>query len=553
MTASTKSARPLRTPAPPATPFPASAPLSGAGAPSASLSGVVLLALALLAAAALFRDGLTALWTAWGLVEYSHGPVIPILSGLLFLAHLKDVPPAREPVRDRWPGVALIALSAALALLGMVAGIDDIVAYALIAWIGGLILVGFGWRRGRGFWPSVLHLVFMLPLPGILYWKLSSELQLFSSELGVALIQAAGAPALLDGNIIDLGVHKLYVAEACSGLRYLFPIMSFSYVFATLYRGPTWHKAALLLAAAPLAIAMNTLRIALVGVMVHRFGVAHAEGLSHLLEGWVIFLACIVILIGLARLLAALQGKPSLRAALGLDLSGLTGQAARLRLTRPSAALAAAIMLTGGAAAAWHGAPERRSEIPLRAPLALFPVELGAGENLWRAGPTRPLPAAAKAALGADDYRWATYADSRGGGADLLIAWYADQTAGGIHSPEICIPGGGWEIESIGRVDLSGPLGLPASFPATRAVIRKGVDLQLVYFWFEQPGGRTASDYAAKAALLRDALLLGRTDGALVRAISPIMADEGIERAEARLRRLLRAMLPILPRFVPGA
>ena len=55
-----------------------------------------------------------------------------------------------------------------------------------------------------------------------------------------------GVPVYLDGNVIDLGVYKLQVAEACSGLRYLFPIMSFSYVFAVLYRGPVWHKLVLL-------------------------------------------------------------------------------------------------------------------------------------------------------------------------------------------------------------------------------------------------------------------------------------------------------------------
>ena len=63
-----------------------------------------------------------------------------------------------------------------------------------------------------------------------------------------------GVPVYLDGNIIDLGVYKLQVAEACSGLRYLFPIMSFSYVFAVLYRGPVWHKLVLLALAVPVAV-----------------------------------------------------------------------------------------------------------------------------------------------------------------------------------------------------------------------------------------------------------------------------------------------------------
>ena len=66
--------------------------------------------------------------------------------------------------------------------------------YALIVWVAGLVLTGFGWTRGKAFWPSVLHLVFMLPLPQFLYWKLSTALQLVSSAAGVELVRAAGVP-----------------------------------------------------------------------------------------------------------------------------------------------------------------------------------------------------------------------------------------------------------------------------------------------------------------------------------------------------------------------
>jgi exosortase/archaeosortase family protein len=102
----------------------------------------------------------------------------------------------------------------------------------------------------------------MLPLPGVLYFKLNTWLQLISSELGVFFLQLANVPVFLEGNIIDLGVLRLHVAEACSGLRYLFPILSFSYIFAVLYRGPMWHKAVLLISAAPITVFMNSVRIA---------------------------------------------------------------------------------------------------------------------------------------------------------------------------------------------------------------------------------------------------------------------------------------------------
>ena len=97
-------------------------------------------------------------------------------------------------------------------------------------------------------------------------------------------------PVYLEGNVIDLGVTMLQVAEACSGLRYLFPIMSFTYVFAVLYRGPLWQKLVLLALAVPVAVMMNAVRIGIIGILVDRYGVAQAEGFLHVFEGWVVFL-----------------------------------------------------------------------------------------------------------------------------------------------------------------------------------------------------------------------------------------------------------------------
>jgi exosortase len=103
-------------------------------------------------------------------------------------------------------------------------------------------------------------------------------------------------PVFLEGNIIDLGVLRLHVAEACSGLRYLFPIMSFSYIFAVLYRGPMWHKAVLLISAAPITVFMNSVRIAVAGIIAQEYGTDWLDGFTHFFEGWVIFITCVAIL-----------------------------------------------------------------------------------------------------------------------------------------------------------------------------------------------------------------------------------------------------------------
>ena len=519
--------------------------------------GLGVLLLSAIAAAVFFRHGIEELLKAWQLPEYSHGPLIPVLSGLLFLRQLKDVPPHAGPVPDRWPGVAVLAFALALGTLGELSNIHELVAYALILWVGATILISFGWSTGKQFWPGVLHLVYMLPLPAVLYFKISTVLQAISSELGVWFLRLIDVPVFLDGNIIDLGVLKLHVAEACSGLRYLFPILSFSYVFACLYRGPVWHKAVLLLAAVPITVVMNSVRIAFGGWIANRFGIAWLEGFSHFFEGWVIFLICVLILFGLAWAMLHLQrSRMSLPEALDLDMSGLAAQFGRLRLTRASPALIAGTVAMAAAAAAFLASPPPERIVPDREPFALFPSRL----DDWQAQASAPLTADVERALGADDYHSIDLmraADEPQVG--LFMAYYEDQTKGGIHSPEVCLPGSGWEIAWLERIDIAqefdpasrAAMGMADDFLINRAVIQKGESRMMAYYWFAQHGRHTAWDFAAKMWLLWDGLTIGRTDGALIRIITPIGRGESEAEAEARLRDVFAQTVTILPRYVP--
>lgn len=343
------------------------------------------LIVATLAALVFFDDGVRALLEAWQLPEYSHGPLIPVLSALLFLRQLKTVPENHGAADRRWIGVVLVVIALLFGLLGKLATISDIVAYAMILWVGGVLLISFGWSTGKHFWPPVLHLVYMLPLPGVLYYKLTTWLQFVSSELGVWFLKLLAIPVFLDGNIIDLGVTKLHVAEACSGLRYLFPILSFSYVFAVLYRGPTWHKAILLISAAPITVLMNSVRIAVAGYIVNTWGLEWVDGFSHFFEGWVIFLICILLLFGLARIMLLFNRKKmTLVDALDLDTHGLGTQAMRLRLVQPSAALISAALIFLVAAVPGRCCRRAENSLPRVTVSPCFPANWETGASRGR-------------------------------------------------------------------------------------------------------------------------------------------------------------------------
>ena len=515
-----------------------------------NLGGVLWFTLLLVGSIPIFWIGFVSLAQAWSTAEYSHGPLIPLISLYLFLRELRRLPPPKLVVHDRAPGLIVIVLALLLAIGGNLTRIPDIVTYAFIVWVGGVVLTIFGWERGKLHQLGVVHLIFMLSLPQFVYLKLTIVLQTISSEIGVWFVALMGVPVYLEGNVIDLGIYKLQVAEACSGLRYLFPILSFSYLFAILYRGPVWHKAVLLLAAAPLTVLMNSFRIGVIGVLVNSYGIEHAEGFLHFFEGWIIFGACIAILFLMAVALQRLTTDPKpLSEAIDLDTSGFGSIAGRIVSIRSSRGLMVGALLTLAVSAGWVLQQGKEPTAVDRDPFALYPRQLGE----W-SGTFTMLDPDIERVLGATDYLAASFnTPTESGPVELFMAFYDRQTEGdGIHSPEVCLPVGGWEIYSFETVpvDMSGTV--YGTFEVNRAVIQKGLSEQLVYYWFEQRGKRMTNDFKAKMSVVYDSLTIDRTDGAIVRYITPILKDEPEGAADARLQRLMRESLPKLPRFVPG-
>ena len=512
--------------------------------------GLFWFAVLTLAAIPVFWLGFVSLAKAWSTAEYSHGPLIPIISLYLFLRELRQDPVVDPDThKNRWPGLAVIALGLVLAIIGNIVRIPDVVTYAFIIWTAGVVLTAFGWEKGKKHQLPVLHLVFMLPLPQFLYWKLTIVLQSISSVIGVWFVDMAGIPVFLDGNIIDLGVYKLQVAEACSGLRYLFPILSFSYLFAILYRGPFWHKVVIFLAAAPLTVFMNSFRIGMIGILVNSYGISHAEGFLHFFEGWVIFGACIGILFLMAVALQRLTPNPlPLSQAIDLDTNGLWGISQKVLEIRKSAAMIAGALLTVFVTAVWIVAQPTTPPPVDRESFQLFPRYM----DQWSGRQSR-LDPAVEAVLGADDYIEATYTSKQHEApVGLFSAFYHKQTEGsGIHSPEVCLPVGGWEIFTFDKKTVSFPETSFGTFDLNRAIIQKGLSKQMVYYWFEQRGTRHTNDFAAKIDVVIDSFQIGRSDGAIVRFTTPMLDNESDADAEQRIEALMAEVLPRLPRFIP--
>jgi len=519
--------------------------LSGTRAFAIALSTTV--GVALVCMGFLYSAGLGDMLQAWSRDEYSHGYIIPFIAVYLFA---RALPNATKVVsRHKWFGPVVACLAVALGLVGNFGHLPDIIQYGLILALVAALLAVMGLRSTLLLWVPIVYLLFMVPLPQFLYLKISLGMQLVSSQLGVSFIRLADIPVYLEGNIIDLGVYKLQVAEACSGLRYLFPLMSFGFLLAVLYRGPRWHKLALFLSTIPIAVVMNSFRIGVIGVLVDGYGVEQAEGFLHFFEGWVIFLACIgILLLEAFTLLRLSSSRETLREALDLQFHGIAARLAGISFPRDLRALVATTAILFLGALGLQLTSERPSAVPPRQQFAMFPSHLSG----WRGQQSRLGPIVTEV-LGADDYLRSYYAKANGTAPiSVFIAYYESQTDGrAAHSPEVCIPGGGWEIRSLETADIEIPGGLGSAIKVNRAIIQNGTIRQLVYYWFEQRGRRLTSEYMVKWHILWDGVLRNRTDGSLVRLITPIL-DEGAERAaDKRLTELLGPIYHVLPRFLP--
>ena len=512
---------------------------------SPAVFGALFLAVAL--AIILFQDGLSFMVQAWnGQEEYSYGYLIPFIT--LFLIWQKKDLLQTIPFSGAWAGAGLTLAGVLFFLLGQLGAAYSIIQYSFVVVLFGLALAFTGWRGFRVIFVPLLFLAFMVPLPGFINQGLSNSLQLISSQLGVAVVRLCGITVYLEGNVIDLGTYKLEVAEACNGLRYLFPLMTFGLIAAYFFKVAMWKRVLLFLSTIPITIIINSIRIGLIGVTVEYWGPSMAEGLLHDFEGWVMFMVCTGVLALEMWLLTRIGRDPRpLRQVFGLTFPQPTPSKADFRYRSIPVPFHVSVALVLVVMAVSYALPERPEVIPERQQFSSFPMAF----DEWD-GKAQRLDAIYVDALNFDDYLMADYRNLQGSKINLYVGYYATQRADKVpHSPRACLPGGGWKISEIGEYGLPVVVNAGQPMQVNRALIEKGEQKLLVYYWFQQRGRIITNEYAVKGYLLWDAMNSSRSDGSLVRLMAPLLPGQEIADADAALTRFAAAMLPVLPRYVP--
>ena len=499
--------------------------------------GLLLLALTLITLSYL-PDGLV-LWNDWSSTEeFSHGPLM--LAVALYLLWKRRAIFLAGSSSHSWFGLVVILVAAVLYVGSIKAAIIPPRHYAFIMLIYGLVLFAGGRKFGGYVLPSLVLLVFVIPPPGAVSIDMTAGLQLFSSDMSVALLRAVGVTVFQDGNIIDLGVMKLEVAEACAGLRYLYPMMGLGVLIGMLF-DISWIKRALFLIVASLtSVFMNVVRIFLTGIVADMTDLGVSEGFFHLFEGWIFFLVTFSLTLALCRLFLTKKEWDTLGRGYFVVETTASEEPSSIKKYSTIGLIFAILIMVLGMFARTSGVI-----IPERSAFISFPQKLDG-----RVAKKQQLTKVEQDVLRMTDYFLGNYEQADSPPISLFIGYFEAQSKGQApHSPKTCIPGGGWEITSMQTIAV--PHG-EKLLPVNRVVIAKGKYRQLVYYWFQQGANSFANSYAAKIDILWRGIVSSRTDGALVRLVLPVGEDISEEIADALLTKFTRETLKVLPEYVPN-
>jgi exosortase len=232
--------------------------------------------------------------------DMSHGFfVLPVAGFVVWRRRAELAELNREP---NWWGLAIAGWGAVQMLLGTLAAQIFVARTAFLVSIVGAVLFLGGTRALRILAFSLLLLLFLFPIPAILYARVTLPLQIFASAAAETVLNWIGIPVLRDGNILQLPHARLSVVEACSGIRSLLSMSFLSLIYAYFFDRRVGARWVLLAATVPIAIVANAARVTLTGVL-SEYHADLAHGAFHLFEGWVLFVMALGLLIAIHRLL----------------------------------------------------------------------------------------------------------------------------------------------------------------------------------------------------------------------------------------------------------
>jgi exosortase D (VPLPA-CTERM-specific) len=478
--------------------------------------------------------------------NFTHGWLVPAFSLYLLWQDRKRLKTIE--VAPHWAGFPLVVAGLVMLVLGVL-GIEIFTArLSLLVLVAGLIVLFRGWKFFRAIFFPWAFLFLMVPVPKLILQEFTFPLQLLAAKIATAMLRLVGVPVLREGNVIILAAMPLDVAEACSGIRSLLSLVTLAIIYGYLMEKRNSVRVVLACSAVPIAVFANSFRIFVTGLVVQYWDPDKGQGFYHEFQGWLVFVVSLILLFALHSLIVLLW-----KDAPGKDRPAKRpephGEAAKQFAASTTNLwprfLAAALLMAATGTYLW--AHSQDEVLPARQPLTSLPMQMN-GRNAT----SFTLDQQSFDILGNPEYILRDYEDPSGRElpVNLFIAYYATQKAGETpHTPAHCLPGSGWIPTQRQIISLKHPDG--SSFPVNRYVIAKGGERQLVLYWFQAQGQEVASEYLLKYYLVSHSIRLHRSDGALIRILTPMYKGESADAAQVRVMQLGDPLLAQLGNYIP--
>lgn len=241
--------------------------------------------------------------------NYSHGFLIPFISAYLIWQNKAKL--SKTPPRPSTTGLFFLTGGLALFLVANLGAELFTMRFSMLIVLLGLVFYMAGWQFVRILLLPLGYLIFMIPLPGIIWYKIAFPLKLFATGMAARLIQWLDVPVYSEGNIIHLSHHSLEVVDACSGLRSLTSLLALSAAFALITNHSKSGKSILFLSAIPIAILINVIRLVGTALLSQYHGVQVAQGFLHGAGGALVFVLGFILVYTVHLLLQKVFAKKS--------------------------------------------------------------------------------------------------------------------------------------------------------------------------------------------------------------------------------------------------
>jgi exosortase len=242
----------------------------------------------------------------WGTDDdMGHGFFVPIIAGFIVWQRREELA-AIQP-RPNWWGLPIVLWGAAQLILATL-GVELFTARMafIVTLVGAVLLLGGSHMLRKLAFPLFL-LLFMVPIPAVIYTQITFPLQILATRLADSALDLLNVPVLRDGNILTLPNQTLSVVEACSGIRSLLSLTFLALVYGYFFEKKTWIRVLLFFATIPIAIVANGSRVTITGILT-QYKPELAEGFFHESTGWVIFMIALAILILFHQVVARIAG-----------------------------------------------------------------------------------------------------------------------------------------------------------------------------------------------------------------------------------------------------